>query len=687
MVRHLQSQPSHKRHKFMDARKYQPEIDALRAIAVVMVVLFHLDLPKIEGGYVGVDIFFVISGYLISRIIANQAAQGDFSYGQFYLRRIRRLAPALMFTVVVTHIGGFLLLSPQFFQIYGQSAISALFSFSNIHFWLESDYFATESEFKPLLHTWSLSVEEQVYLIWPALLLFLHRRFRQALPTMALIGIGVASLASAEYMLSQDAAAAFFLTPFRLVEFCLGAALLRLPSPHTLSNRSKEMLLGLGYICILVAAFAFEPDTRFPGLHSLVPCIGACLVIHAGTARYLGAPLRIKLAVYTGLISYSFYLAHWPLIAFYKYITLSPISYVEAAALFGASFAFAAGMHRYIETPFRYPATGSAAARNRQFVKAIAAIAIMLAIPAALVWDSNGWTWRLGDKADQFRNLPEYEKVASVISPRNFHRQFYGGVGCKNFKCEYGAENSGRPLYVIGDSHARALYQGLITTFPERHIVLYSWSGCDFFSLRYMSPNIDRKFQQCADARNAAHQEIAEKNADVILTQRWESYRQRQRIMHIETGEERPFTSDEDYARFVAKETSHFIRNQRYHKLLLIGAVPEFSESGSPMDCLQRPYFSPSICHSTARNQEPVASIDAFEHIMRNNLPQDTPYLSVFDVLCDEMACTNMINGAPVYSDKNHLSIWGARHVSGHYADVMRAYFNESDNDATARQP
>jgi len=675
----------------MNPRKYQPEIDALRAIAVVMVVLFHLDLPKIEGGYVGVDIFFVISGYLISRIIANHAAQGDFSYGQFYLRRIRRLAPALLFTVAVTHIGGFLLLSPQFFQIYGQSAISALFSFSNIHFWLESDYFATESEFKPLLHTWSLSVEEQVYLIWPALLLFLHRRFRQALPAMALIGIGVASLAAAEYMLSQDAAAAFFLTPFRLVEFCLGAALLRLPPPETLSNRSKEILLGLGYICILVAAFAFEPDTRFPGLHSLVPCIGACLVIHAGTARYLGAPLRMKLAVYTGLISYSFYLAHWPLIAFYKYITLSPISYAEAALLFAASFALAAGMHRFIETPFRFPATGSAAARNRQFVKAIAAIAVMLAIPAVLVWSGNGWAWRLGEKANQFRNLPEYEKVASVTSPRNFHRQFNGASGCKKplckcnqSTCHYNYEAAGRVLYVIGDSHASALKTGIINTFHHRHIVFINAPGCDFFSLRFMSPNIDRKFQQCADARNAAHKAIAEQDADVILTQRWQSYRVRQRMVNIQTGEERPFTSDEDYARFVAEETTHFIRNQRYHKLLLIGAVPEFSESGSPMDCLQRPYFSPAICHSTARNQEPVASIDAFERIMRANLPQDIPYLSVFDVLCDEMTCQNMVNDAPMYSDKNHLSIWGARYVSNYYADAMRSYFDESDtHDAT----
>ncbi len=208
--------------KVPNLKGYRPEIDGLRAVAVLLVIFFHYQFSIFGGGYVGVDVFFVISGYLITRLIKDQVEGGNFSITSFYVRRMRRLFPALFFTLIITTLAAFLLFSAEHLERYGQSLIYALISVSNFFFWQEAGYFDLNAIVKPLLHTWSLSVEEQFYLIWPGLLLLLFYPKKSSLALLGLAIVAVGSLYLSESFLSSDPKAAFFLMPLRAFEFCIG---------------------------------------------------------------------------------------------------------------------------------------------------------------------------------------------------------------------------------------------------------------------------------------------------------------------------------------------------------------------------------------------------------------------------------------------------------------------------------
>jgi peptidoglycan/LPS O-acetylase OafA/YrhL len=204
--------------------KYRSDIDGLRAIAVLSVIFYHFGVKTFSGGFVGVDVFFVISGFLITRLIMDAAGNGTFTFGSFYLRRARRLLPAMLFTIFVSFVLGAVLFTPTHFERLGGSALHGLLSISNFFFWNESGYFDADSAVKPLLHLWSLSVEEQFYFIWPlSVVLLLKIPFSRIVMPVIFVLLGVASWAFTEWCLDVDPSAAFFLLPSRIVEFCLGA--------------------------------------------------------------------------------------------------------------------------------------------------------------------------------------------------------------------------------------------------------------------------------------------------------------------------------------------------------------------------------------------------------------------------------------------------------------------------------
>src|SRR5688572_16591631 len=205
--------------------RYRRDIDGLRAIAVMSVVLYHYAPGTFPGGFVGVDVFFVISGFLITRLIHDAVIANNFSFADFYLRRVRRLFPALLFTLLASTLAAILFLSPNHLTQYGGSLVSAIFSVSNFYFWRQSGYFDAAADTKPLLHTWSLSVEEQFYLVWPAVLVLLLTKTPR-LPLLVVVGaLGIASVYLAERWLETDPSAAFFLAPARVIELASGAAL------------------------------------------------------------------------------------------------------------------------------------------------------------------------------------------------------------------------------------------------------------------------------------------------------------------------------------------------------------------------------------------------------------------------------------------------------------------------------
>src|SRR5690349_19503236 len=259
--------------------KFRSEIAGLRAIAVLSVVLFHLKVRGCDGGFVGVDVFFVISGYLISRNILADLRSGRFSLSRFYVRRTRRIYPALIFTVVMTYIAGALWCSPLMFLDLAKECTHALLSIANIQYWREANhYFAASSDELALLHVWSLSLEEQFYLIWPVLIVLAHRLDR----TFAAIGVlGLASFAAAILVSRSDPSAVFFLMPFRIFEFAIGAGVLWAEQRAGRSGAASEAAAAGGVIVILASVVLFRSDMPHPELALLIPCLGAASVIWA----------------------------------------------------------------------------------------------------------------------------------------------------------------------------------------------------------------------------------------------------------------------------------------------------------------------------------------------------------------------------------------------------------------------
>ena len=264
------------------------DIDGLRAVSVLCVFLYHLDVPLFSGGFIGVDIFFVISGYLISRNILTDAERGHFSLTRFYERRIRRLFPAAFVTIVGTLVIGALWFSPEHFKSLTQDVVATLGSVSNFYFWRGShDYFAKAVDPSAVLHFWSLAVEEQFYLAWPAVLLIGWRFLGKALPVLILL-IGAASLFAAQARLAADAAGAFYLPIYRAYEFAIGALIIFAERHFVVSAARQSILAALGFGLIAYAVIFFDGTTAFPGVNALIPCIGAACLIWAGQSH----PLR-----------------------------------------------------------------------------------------------------------------------------------------------------------------------------------------------------------------------------------------------------------------------------------------------------------------------------------------------------------------------------------------------------------
>ncbi|HEY8581046.1 MAG TPA: acyltransferase, partial [Beijerinckiaceae bacterium] len=300
---------------------YRPDIDGLRAIAVLAVVIFHARLGVLPGGFVGVDVFFVISGYLIASIILKEEAEGRFSLARFYERRIRRIFPALFVVVAASAALGALVLTPIDYVAFGRSAVAALAFYSNIYFNRQAGYFAPDAETQPLLHTWSLGVEEQFYVVAPFVLLALQRRAgRWRGPIFA--ALFAASLGVSAWGVEREAQWAFYLPHARAFELMCGVALAMGLVPAVRDRNMREALAALGMALILGPILLFSAATPFPGFAALAPALGTALLIHTSTPddrTQIGAVLARRPMVFVGKISYSFYLWHWPLLAFGEY--------------------------------------------------------------------------------------------------------------------------------------------------------------------------------------------------------------------------------------------------------------------------------------------------------------------------------------------------------------------------------
>ncbi|WGV98432.1 acyltransferase family protein [Vibrio sp. YMD68] len=340
---------------------YRPDIDGLRAIAVLIVVLYHAGIENISGGFVGVDVFFVISGYVIMLSLLKMLNDGTFSITEFYFRRARRIMPALFFMLLITTVFSYVWFLPTLFDDYLKSLLSSLGFVSNFYFWSTTHYFGASAELKPLLHTWSLSVEEQYYIFMPIYVFLVYRYFGQNWK-LALYPPFFISLILSCYLIDKAASANYFMLPTRGWELLLGAIIAAVP-PFKVSSRWQSWILGfLGLGMIILSAVYYNKYTPFPGYSAVIPCLGAAFIILAGSKQYenntmanpIGYFLATRPLLYIGTISYSLYLLHWPVTVFFRYQLLAPLNTNHTVWIIIISFALAAFSYHFVEKPYRY---------------------------------------------------------------------------------------------------------------------------------------------------------------------------------------------------------------------------------------------------------------------------------------------------------------------------------------------
>ena len=439
--------------------RYRPEVDGLRALAVVAVVLYHAGIG-LPGGFIGVDVFFVISGYLITSLILKDLQNDTFTLAGFWERRARRIIPAVVVVVLATLAAGWFLLFPSDYALLGKSAAwQALFA-ANFYFWRHTSYFDGPAEQQPLLHTWSLAVEEQFYLFFPIILFLIFRfpKLRRRAALLVLFGFGFSgSLALSAWAVTHTSSAAFYLLPARAWELLCGAIVAILPPASFPKSRIlRESATWLGLAAIVAPCILYTKTTPFPGIAALPPCLGTALFVWASGKENDGENprplpsaarfLSLSPVVFVGLVSYSFYLWHWPMFAFSRYITIIPLSLGDRITIIGVAFLLSVVSWRFVETPFRKRKL--CARRPAMFRTAAAGIAAVFAAGVALA-GLQGIPKRLSPKSLAFAKAREDMEFIHDLSLEDARSGRLPLLGVPD-------PNAPISLLVWGDSHAMA---------------------------------------------------------------------------------------------------------------------------------------------------------------------------------------------------------------------------------------
>lgn len=614
---------------------YRPEIDGLRALALLAVLFYHAELKPCSGGFVGVDVFFVISGFLITGMIYESVKDDRFSFARFYERRARRLLPAALATLFLTSVAATGVFAADHLKAFGASLLHAAISASNFYFWRQSDYFDTSATLKPLLHTWSLGVEEQFYLVWPALVVLLARRTGRAF-WWIILGIGCLSFGATLIVMREDAPAAFFLTPLRAWEFCVGALVVsgrRVRYP----GAAKEAMTLSGLGLIVWAVVTYGQETPFPGTAALLPTLGAALTILGGDARAMGVLLRNPVSRLIGRVSYSAYLVHWPLIVFYEYRVTGLLSSRAQAGLIAASLVLGWIMWRFVEEPFRYPERKPRPLSGAAFGLSCASLSLALAVAAAHLWTSGGWRRaRLGNRrvveyiAQQWKVQVDHMEVGTCFIQKE---GTYDPDHCLKTA-------SDRPNFlVIGDSYAGALFAGMKQLFGERaQLSLIASAACR------PTANKGAGRPWCRKQREFVSEQLDPKPYDIVFL----------------TGR---FNTTEQVAEL--PDAVRALQAKGARRVVVVGSPIGYNASVEDTFKALSDVPKGTVYARIARLvDEDFLRADAFA---KNLDMSGATYLSLIDVLCPDgtaASCRHaQPSGMPIIADKGHINPDGASWV------------------------
>lgn len=637
------------------------DIDGLRALAVIPVVLFHFGLGGISGGFVGVDVFFVISGFLITSIIFREISAGRFSFVDFWARRARRIIPALSVVLLAALAVGWILMPPSDYSQLGRAVRYQATFMSNILFMRQDGYFNPASDFKPLLHTWSLSVEEQYYIFFPLLMVLLTRYLRHW--RLMLFALLLVSFGLNVWMIKREPDAAFFLLPMRAWELLCGAMLAVLPvTERKLAPAVYQAVSLAGLAAVLIAIFAFTPSTPFPGWPALLPVLGATAMIWANgqTPTWVGRLLSARLLVGVGLISYSLYLWHWPVFVYANAASIDGMQPREALMWVALSVALGWLSWRFVELPFREKRW--LAGRKPVLVGGLVAM-LVVAGAGQVIREADGVPGRLSGQAMQYAQARDWKMGQMDCLLQR-------GSPDLSKVCRFGADENTPPVQLVwGDSHAAALLPA-IKADAQRFAIpvwLASLSGC----LPILGHEVR---QQCQDFNALTLETVRQQHIrDVVLAVRWSLYLYGEEdgdMQHVLYRNDSRAVAEQK----VAKDLTDMIASLRAAgaRVWIFKEVP-LQRQGT----VARLSSLAMIGRNAADVGRPIADHRARQRFLDGlfeGLSASDPQVRVVDpasLMCSGGICHAEFDGFSQYMDENHLSDQGGERMKPLLAPIF----------------
>lgn len=642
--------------------QYRRDIDGLRALAVLPVILFHAGFEVFKGGFIGVDVFFVISGYLITGLILDEKQQGRFSLLRFYQRRARRILPALLTVLLLCIPCAWLWMPPSQHLLFSENLIAIIAFVSNVFLWRSSGYFAPSAHENPLLHTWSLSVEEQYYFVFPLMLLALWRLGRRWLGlaiTLMLLG----SLALADYASYRAPGGTFYLIPSRAWELLAGSLLALIVSRRPLPENTALSSLGLGMI--LLSYGLFDDGDRWPALPALLPILGSVLTVgFTGPTTLTYRLLASRPLVFIGLISYSAYLWHQPIFAFARLQAAAPVSPVVMGGLAVASLLVAWLSWKVIETPFRrqtIPLPGWG-----QLALALGCSAILVAT-GFIGYQANGFPDRFSIPDSVYESMKRPAREAVCFG-------FADTATVEPWKCALGVPGDKTDFFVLGDSHALSLLDAFDSIARAENLSgeFTAISGCTpLLGIHALRP--DQGEHNCHDLNERTFQYIKARQIKTLyLVARWTGSTD-----NVFAGGTSYIATSPDGSKSLETSRAAFQSGlaetiRRYHeigtRLVVIRQIPH--QPGNPTDIyLRLPRNGDQQAYLTAASvtAETHAATQSFvDNLFRSASQQATDGLRYED-LSSSLCSDHCLIGTPTesyYYDDHHLGAAGSKRVT-----------------------